>query len=535
MPTAVLRRYTPPTCTLEIAATQSALSYWADRTVIKDIQFQLSFDDPKLPPEQQITVSGDRSQLDALCEVVQQYTQQFLSADPTELPWEASLQPHLSQVQGSQSLKLQSPESHPSELQPSELQPSELQPSELQSPESPPSERPSPEVQPIPILKSPILKSPILKSPITVPQPESWSLDVSPHPGSATLLNLPTRLGIQLQPQGLLAHRLQLGSLATEESGSTVRLTALQLFDLANALEAYQTDTLSLPALVRPAWMTKLPRPWAIAAAAILALGATGTIAKFILDIATPTVQTASAPQEREVNSELGSELFPALSPPPVEASPSVILQPLPPPVPPSGTVSDGAGLPPVGVTQPPPQPVPQPGVQSMPQPNGQPVAPGTDPAQVTIIPDPTIATAPSQSLAESSRSAEPPRLAESTESLDSSIAAAPPNDDAGFSRSGSTAFDTIPQVAEVRDYFQQNWQPGDLTQTLEYRLLLSADGSLQRIVPLGRASEQYIDRTNMPLMGEPFVSATEDGATPQIRLVLKPDGKVQTFLEYAN
>ena len=87
-----------------------------------------------------------------------------------------------------------------------------------------------------------------------------------------------------------------------------------------------------------------------------------------------------------------------------------------------------------------------------------------------------------------------------------------------------------------MRSYFQQRWQPPDgLTQTLEYRLLLNADGSLQRIVPLGQFSENYLDRTNMPLMGEPFVSAARNGETPQIRLVLKPDGKVQSFLEYAN
>lgn len=464
MPIAVLRRYTPPTCTLEIAATQSALSYWADRTVIKDIQFQLSFDDPKLPPEQQITVSGERTQLEALCEVVQHYTQQFLSADPAALPWESSLQSSLP-----------------------------------------------------------------FSAAAALPTPSDPAAAL-PHPPTVALLNPPEVMGMQLQPQGLLSHRLQLGSLATAESGESVRLTALQLFDLANALEAYQTDTLSLPASSRPAWIPKLPRPWAIAAVSILALGATGTIAKFILDIANPTMQTASAPQEREVNSELGSELFPALSPPPLEASPSITLQPLPPPAPAGANSATSPGLPPVGVTQAPPaaqsgaptaaQPVP---------PATVPTAPAGNPSQVTIIPDPTIASAPAQSLAESSRSAEPPRLAETSgDALDSPIAAAP-------NSSSSTAFDAIPQVAEVRSYFQQTWQPSDLSQILEYRLLLSADGSLQRIVPLGQASEQYIDRTNMPLMGEPFVSPTQDGSTPQIRLVLKPDGKVQTFLEYAD
>ena len=101
-------------------------------------------------------------------------------------------------------------------------------------------------------------------------------------------------------------------------------------------------------------------------------------------------------------------------------------------------------------------------------------------------------------------------------------------------SPSSSTAFDAIPQVAEVRDYFQQKWQPPqELSQTLEYSLVLNANGSIQRIVPLGAAAETFLDRTNMPLMNEPFVSPIANGGNPQIRLVLGQDGKVQTFLEH--
>jgi hypothetical protein len=96
-----------------------------------------------------------------------------------------------------------------------------------------------------------------------------------------------------------------------------------------------------------------------------------------------------------------------------------------------------------------------------------------------------------------------------------------------------STAFDTIPQVAEARTFFQERWQPPEsLDQTLEYRLQLGADGTIQRIIPLGRAAGDYIDRTGMPLPGEPFVSPVETGGNPQIRIVLDPDGEVQTFLE---
>jgi hypothetical protein len=93
--------------------------------------------------------------------------------------------------------------------------------------------------------------------------------------------------------------------------------------------------------------------------------------------------------------------------------------------------------------------------------------------------------------------------------------------------------FDNIPQVAEAREYLQQRWQPpSSLTQTLEYSLLLNADGTIQRIIPLGNAAGEYIDRTDIPLPGEPFVSPIEGGGTPIIRVVFSPDGKVKTFVE---
>jgi hypothetical protein len=89
------------------------------------------------------------------------------------------------------------------------------------------------------------------------------------------------------------------------------------------------------------------------------------------------------------------------------------------------------------------------------------------------------------------------------------------------------------PQLAEVKDYFVKNWEPpSGLNQTLEYSIVLDVDGSIQRIEPLGKAARTYVDRSSLPLIGEPFVSANPQGATPRIRLVLSPDGKVQTFVE---
>jgi len=476
MPTAVLRRYTPPTCTLEVTASSSALSRWTNRTVLKNLQFQLSFDDPKLMPDQQVMVSGDQNQLEALHQMVTDYVQQLLGQAPAAVNWEPSL-----------CLDQRDP---PSAQRPNQ------QPDSLPEPAIPSRESDSPQA-------------------------------------------------LALQPEGLLSHELSLGSLANSESGETVRLSTLQLFDLANALEDYHAESLSLPVAEPPAWMSKLPRNWSSAAAAVLALVATGAMTKFVLDISRPAgVQTASAPSERQVNAELNRELFPKLSPPSV--SPSVTIQPLPPP-PPTGANRDALGLPPIGVTETPPRPAVAPAPGAVPgQAVGQAAGQAVGPSQVTILPNSGGGALPSTSTI----AAAPPRLAPNADSLAADSTASSSVSESGLAApqaasraagvappaTNTTAFDTIPQVAEVRTYFQQRWQPpSGLNQTLEYRLLLNADGSLQRIVPLGQFSENYLDRTNMPLMGEPFVSATSNGKTPQIRLVLKPDGKVQSFLEYAN
>jgi hypothetical protein len=96
-----------------------------------------------------------------------------------------------------------------------------------------------------------------------------------------------------------------------------------------------------------------------------------------------------------------------------------------------------------------------------------------------------------------------------------------------------ATAFDTIPQVAEVRSYFQQRWKPQEgLNQTLEYRIVLEANGTIQSVTPLKQAAGEFIDRTGIPLAGESFVSPLQSGQSAKIRLVLNPDGKVQAFLE---
>ena len=92
---------------------------------------------------------------------------------------------------------------------------------------------------------------------------------------------------------------------------------------------------------------------------------------------------------------------------------------------------------------------------------------------------------------------------------------------------------DTIPQVAEARQYFQERWQPpNDLTQTLEYQLLIKPDGSLDQSIPLGKAATLYLAKLPLPAQGTPFLSPLSTPDEQTLRLVLSPNGRVRAFLE---
>ncbi|MGB5768785.1 MAG: hypothetical protein WBM32_02790, partial [Crocosphaera sp.] len=96
-----------------------------------------------------------------------------------------------------------------------------------------------------------------------------------------------------------------------------------------------------------------------------------------------------------------------------------------------------------------------------------------------------------------------------------------------------TTLLDAIPQVAEVRKYFQQRWQPPkNLAQTLEYRLVLQADGSLKQTIPLGRSAAIYRPQIAFPPLDSSFVSPLNVSGNQTIRLVLIPNGTVKTLLE---
>lgn len=94
------------------------------------------------------------------------------------------------------------------------------------------------------------------------------------------------------------------------------------------------------------------------------------------------------------------------------------------------------------------------------------------------------------------------------------------------------TLFDRTPQVAEIRKYFQARWQPPQtLKQDIEYQMMINANGSMEKITPLGIVSENYLSTLPLPQNNEPFVSSFSNYSQQKIRLVLRPTGEIKTFL----
>lgn len=441
---ATIHRFTPPTCTLEIKAKKSPLSRWTKKEVLKKLHFRLSFDDPRIPESKQVTIKGDRTQLEQLHEAVSNYIQEFLHAS---------------------------------------FQPTNKPKTDLER-------------------------------------------------------NLKSSTKPYLQSQGLVSHELFFGSLANQTSEPQIKLSTVQLFDLVTALEEYSTQIAAVPELGTPQGSKIIPLWGGIAAATIVAVG-------FTITIKSQSPQNVASSQKIEP-----SVVIPQLDdviPPQVS---KLTKKPTSQPQLTESLSSTKKLPPPPAVDTPKPQPnIPDPAKYSLPEVASQ--------SGFKIPPDATIhsenkASSPNQetesviTMAPKATAISPAASKKNSnlEDLDTkkgdrniskpglSEKLAPAN----HSNSNLALNSSIPetgQLKEVKAYFKDKWQPpAELKQSLEYRLILNIDGSVQRIVAIGKASEIYLDRTNIPLRGQSFISPLRDHKSSTIRLLLNPDGDVTAFAE---
>ncbi|HBW91829.1 MAG TPA: hypothetical protein DEG17_23925, partial [Cyanobacteria bacterium UBA11149] len=294
MSNSVIQRYTPPTCTLEIKGKSSPLSRWVGQTVVKDLQFDLRFDDPRKSDESRISVKGDRAGLEKLCDAVTTYVQDFLSSKGTDLPLS---------IWGGQSAAEDDNGGNLLSLAP-----------------------------------------PFVKTAESVTSSDSEGDNYLNHqPETSNLRQFPGK--IYLEPKGLVSHNLYLGHLANSESGPVVELSVLQLFDLATALDEYAAQMVALPNLKRTRQEQKPPAWSWVAASMVLGVGiATGTIEWRSQD---RQVQQATGPKAEQ--STPAPAPTPTIAQAPIPSPPS----PLPTPVTPTPLALAPKILPPTPVQPP--------------------------------------------------------------------------------------------------------------------------------------------------------------------------------------
>ncbi|MDJ0745764.1 MAG: DUF4335 domain-containing protein [Xenococcaceae cyanobacterium MO_167.B27] len=452
----VIHRLTPPTCTLEIWGKQSPLSKWTNKEIVKDIHFKLSFDDPTLPEEQKVTLSGDRLKLEEIYEAVLNYVQKILQ--------------------------------------------------------------------------------------------QSFPIESFPNNNITQVSN---NTSVYLHPLGLVSHQLFI----QDVEKSPINLSTVQLFDLVTALEEYQTKVAILPnntnsksRKIVPLWLRGV-------AGLVLAIGLTTVGTKLVQKQASESESVATIQAPETQNNPLDFDDVIPPQPPPEETK-------IPPKPKITEPISSAEKLPPpptVDTPKPPPDipdpakfPIPE-GNLVIPPPAPNPIA--TNPkTEEKSQPDPNFSQVESRInvSAETGKNSTASNMETNpalSENLSQRSSSTLPNSVPTLSNNLPTDSNNSPllainsgadseslqnnQLQEVKNYFQQTWQPPkELNQTIEYRLIINANGSIKRIIPIGKASEIFLDYTNIPLMGEKFVSPLKNKNQATIRLLLSPDGGVTTFLE---
>lgn len=327
-----------------------------------------------------------------------------------------------------------------------------------------------------------------------------------------------SRKVIYLQAKGMTNHELFLGRKLSTSTSSVIHLSTLQLFDLVTVMDEYTTDVLALPDLDKKTSLL-FSDSFRVAASILLALGLSTYSLQLLNKFYSsqpPSISTASQKISPPESQEIATTTSPELpSPPeqdtmpseevgaeiqtPLTTTPSVPSPPSPrvelPPI-----VTDDTALRQRAIAPPPPPPPPQISLRR----------------EVITEPPPTVRKLPQvETSSGANYSSKPPVELRNT-----------PATDTGF-------VEEIPQVAEVKAYFQKRWDPPEnLDISIEYRLAIARNGTVKQVTPLSVAAENYLDRTGMPLWNEAFVSPIEGELQPTIRVVLNPNGTVQTFLE---
>ncbi|WP_061546649.1 DUF4335 domain-containing protein [Cylindrospermopsis raciborskii] len=473
----VVRRYTPPTCTLEILAESSPLSRWMNQTVVDQLRFQLHFDDPTLPEDLRIPIEGNREQLEVLCNAVSSHVQQLLQDSSDRFCV----------------LFRESTPSTPSESE------------DLASSASPPSASPPHHRDNTGVLEATIYlefqenlthklylgslatqrSGPVIE--LTLLQLFDLSSALDEY--SADIIALPTG-----------AERFITSKLPTWAPVAAVLTLALGLtpftWQYANNMRSMRVSEQQKPQEPIPTGSPTMNPDTSVKSP---------DLADLPSDLPNSNLST---PNQKNLDVLKPGTVLPSATPGTIGKNP------LNTPQIPGNTIPNSTQVPPKILGYP-----TDPRIQAR-IPNSN-----IPPGDVNKLPDSLLnrnsslpQTQPLDRIDRTNRTGE----------NDTNLAGTPDP----MTSQENKSYDT-PQVAEAGKYLQGKWRPpADFTQTLEYSVTLEVDGTIQRILPLNQAAREYIDNTGMPEIGKPFVSSNKSGKTLRIRVVYSPDGKVKTFTE---
>jgi hypothetical protein len=499
----IIRRFTPPTCTLEIWGKNSPLSRWTNKIVVKEARFKLSFDDPRILEAKPITLSGDRDKLEQLYDLVLSYTESFL---------EQSFITRLSTL-----ASIDRDNNGQSYLQPQELVNHQINLGNL---------NPEENLDLISLSATQLFDLVAAleeyKTEITVlaqleakqkQKTLSW-LPLGMSVAGILLAVGLTTVGIQVANQSDRENKVA----STQESQPQTNQTNLNppvedvippeipKTEPKSASKTPKNDPLSSkvklpppPAVDTPKPPPDIPDPAKYPPSGNLTLPPIVSSSK-----PNPTLETAKSTTAKSTpttpSPSANSQVESTISIPPETAKPEAT----------SKTNTQNSPAPAVTNTV-----TKNNDLQALESKKQAEINVNENNGKNTAIFRNNVQLETSEALSKLEIAEEDTVFKDITRDEPKS------------------QIPQVKQIEEITSYFQQKWRsPLDLKQTLEYRLILNQNGSLKRVIPIGKASEIYLDRTNIPLMGEPFVSALANQQNLTIRLLLSPDGEVRTFLE---
>jgi Domain of unknown function (DUF4335) len=90
-------------------------------------------------------------------------------------------------------------------------------------------------------------------------------------------------------------------------------------------------------------------------------------------------------------------------------------------------------------------------------------------------------------------------------------------------------------QATETQTYFKKRWKAyPDFSDTLQYVIRFDKNGKAVRVTPQGDISKSYLDKNKASFLrsGEKIVSPSRNGKDQDVRVLLKPNGEVETIIE---